>query len=46
MGIKVKGPDLRTIETVGLKLEELLKEMPSVDPSTVYAERIVANADR
>ncbi|MHC5146278.1 MAG: efflux RND transporter permease subunit, partial [Planctomycetota bacterium] len=42
MGIKVKGPDLRTIETVGLKLEELLKEMPSVDPSTVYAERIVA----
>ncbi|MEN8126994.1 MAG: efflux RND transporter permease subunit [Planctomycetota bacterium] len=42
MGIKVKGPDLQTIETVGLELEQLLKEMPFIDPATVYAERIVA----
>ena len=42
MGIKVKGPDLRTIETVGLQLEKLLKQMPFIDPDTVYAERIVA----
>jgi Cu(I)/Ag(I) efflux system membrane protein CusA/SilA len=42
MGIKVKGPDLQTIETVGLQLEQLLKEMPFIDPGTVFAERIVA----
>ncbi|MHC5123947.1 MAG: efflux RND transporter permease subunit [Planctomycetota bacterium] len=42
MGIKVKGPDLQTIETVGLQLERLLKEMLFIDPGTVFAERIVA----
>ena len=42
MGIKIKGPDLRTIEQVGLRLEEQLKQVPSVDPATVYADRIVA----
>lgn len=42
MGIKVRGPDLETIEKVGLRLEKLLKQVPSVDPSTVFADRIVA----
>lgn len=42
MGIKVKGPDLLTIEKVTLRLEELLKQVPSIDPATVYGERIVA----
>jgi Cu(I)/Ag(I) efflux system membrane protein CusA/SilA len=41
MGIKVKGPDLQTIEAVGLELERLLKEVPAVDPSFVIADRIV-----
>ncbi len=41
MGIKVKGPDLQTIETVGLKLEELLKEVPAVKSEAVIADRIV-----
>ena len=41
MGIKVKGPDLMTIESVGLDLERLLKEVPSVEPSAVIADRIV-----
>ncbi len=41
MGIKVKGPGLETIETVGLRLEQLLKEVPSIKPSTVIADRIV-----
>ncbi|MFO7890044.1 MAG: efflux RND transporter permease subunit [bacterium] len=41
MGIKVKGPDLKTIETVGLKLEELLKEIPSIKKQSVIADRIV-----
>ena len=41
MGIKVKGPDLETIERVGLRLEQLLKEVPSIEPSTVFSDRIV-----
>jgi Cu(I)/Ag(I) efflux system membrane protein CusA/SilA len=41
MGIKVKGPDLITIEKVGLKIEKFLKEVPSIEPATVFADRIV-----
>jgi Cu(I)/Ag(I) efflux system membrane protein CusA/SilA len=41
MGVKVKGPDLETIEQVGLEIERLLKEVPSVEPSAVIADRIV-----
>ena len=41
MGIKVKGPDLETIEKVGLDLERLLKEVPTVQASAVFADRIV-----
>lgn len=41
MGIKVKGPDLATIEAFGLQLESLLKEVPTVKKEAVFAERIV-----
>jgi len=41
MGIKIKGPDLDTIEKVGLDFERLLKEVPSIEPSAVIADRIV-----
>ncbi len=41
MGIKVKGPDLATIEAFGLELEEVLKQVPSVKTEAVFAERIV-----
>ncbi len=41
MGIKVKGPDLKTIEQFGLELEALLKQVPSVEKSAVIADRIV-----
>jgi len=41
MGVKVKGPDLDTIEQVGLEIEKYLKEVPSVEPATVVADRIV-----
>lgn len=41
MGIKVKGPDLETLERVGLQLERYLKEVPSVQPAAVIADRIV-----
>jgi Cu(I)/Ag(I) efflux system membrane protein CusA/SilA len=41
MGIKVKGGDLREIENFGLKLEEVLRRVPGVKASSVFAERIV-----
>ncbi len=41
MGIKVKGPDLKTIENFGLELERLLKEVPSVEAPAVIADRVV-----
>ncbi|MFP4367367.1 MAG: efflux RND transporter permease subunit [Bacteroidales bacterium] len=41
MGIKVFGPDLETIENFGMKLEKYLKEVPSVKPGAVFADRIV-----
>ncbi|MBZ0256542.1 efflux RND transporter permease subunit, partial [bacterium] len=41
MGIKVKGPDLETIEIVGLQIEKLLKQVPSVKSDAVIADRIV-----
>jgi Cu(I)/Ag(I) efflux system membrane protein CusA/SilA len=41
MGIKVKGPDLETIEKVGFEIERFLKDVPSVEPAAVFADRIV-----
>ncbi|MHC5074395.1 MAG: efflux RND transporter permease subunit, partial [Planctomycetota bacterium] len=41
MGIKIKGPDLETIEKVGFELERFIKEVPGVEPSAVIADRIV-----
>lgn len=41
MGVKIKGHDLETIEKVGLEIERLLKDVPSVEASMVIADRIV-----
>jgi len=41
MGIKVFGPDLATIEQFGMKLESILKEVPSVKAEAAFADRIV-----
>ncbi|MGL1885176.1 MAG: efflux RND transporter permease subunit [Reichenbachiella sp.] len=41
MGIKVYGPDLKTIEQFGLQLENALKQVPSVKSEAVFADRIV-----
>jgi Cu(I)/Ag(I) efflux system membrane protein CusA/SilA len=43
MGVKIKGPDLDTIERVGLEIERLLKkgEVPGVNTSKVIADRII-----
>jgi copper/silver efflux system protein len=43
MGVKVRGPDLETIEQVGLRVEEIFKsgDVPGVRTSAVVAERLV-----
>jgi len=41
MGIKVYGPTLETIESFGLELERLLKEVSTVQPEAVFADRVV-----
>jgi len=41
MGVKVKGPDLASIEKAGFQIERFLKEVPSVQASSVIADRII-----
>ncbi|MEN8248130.1 MAG: efflux RND transporter permease subunit [Bacteroidota bacterium] len=41
IGIKVYGPDLKTIEKVGLDLEKILQQVPSINGASVFADRIV-----
>ncbi|MFO7973151.1 MAG: efflux RND transporter permease subunit [Candidatus Hydrogenedentota bacterium] len=41
MGVKITGPDLETIEAVGLEIEGFLKEVPSVKADAVIADRVV-----
>jgi Cu(I)/Ag(I) efflux system membrane protein CusA/SilA len=41
MGIKVFGPDLKTIERFGLELEAILKKVPSVKTEAVFADRVI-----
>ncbi|MGC8657438.1 MAG: efflux RND transporter permease subunit [Desulfomonilaceae bacterium] len=43
MGVKIKGRDIREIEKLGLEIEKYLKEVPSIDPATVVADRVVGN---
>lgn len=52
MGIKVYGPDLETIEKTGIEIGNQLKNVPSVEASSVFAERgvgapyLLINIDR
>jgi Cu(I)/Ag(I) efflux system membrane protein CusA/SilA len=41
MGIKVKGQDLKQIESFGVQLESILKQSEGVKPAAVFADRIV-----
>jgi copper/silver efflux system protein len=41
MGVKVKGPTLEVLDGVCLEIERLLKEVPSVEPLAVVADRII-----
>jgi Cu(I)/Ag(I) efflux system membrane protein CusA/SilA len=41
MGMKIRGPSLEVIERVALDMEATLKEVPSILPATVTADRVV-----
>ena len=41
MGIKIKGPDLDTIQSFGYELEKILKEIDGIKQEAVFADRIV-----
>ncbi len=41
MGIKIKGPNLQTLEDFGFKLEAILQQVPSVKKEAVFADRVV-----
>jgi len=40
-GVRVTGPDLRSIEKASLDIEKLIREVPAIDPATVIADRII-----
>lgn len=42
LGLKIRGPSLDRIEAFGLELESLLREVPSIRPESVFADRVVA----
>ena len=41
MGVKVRGPSLEIIDAVGQQIETWLKEVPTIEPATVVADRVV-----
>ncbi len=43
MGVKIRGKSLEEVDKVGLEVEHFLKEVPSVEPSSVIADRVVGN---
>lgn len=43
MGVKIRGKSLEEVEKVGMEVERYLKEVPSVEPSSVIADRVVGN---
>ena len=41
MGVRVSGPDLNTVEQVGIAIENMLQDVPSINAATVFADRII-----
>ncbi len=41
MGVRVTGPDLETVSSVSVQIEKYLREVPSILPSSVVADRIM-----
>ncbi len=43
MGVKIRGKNLEEVEKLGLEIEKYLKEVPSIEPASVVADRVVGN---
>lgn len=41
MGLKLRGPDLPTLDRMAVRMEGLLREVPQISSSTVNADRVV-----
>lgn len=41
MAVRIRGASLEDLEQVSLQVERLLKEVPSIEPATVVADRII-----
>ncbi|MFB3903554.1 MAG: efflux RND transporter permease subunit [Acidobacteriota bacterium] len=41
MGVRVQAPDLKSIEKASIQLEKYLREVPSIRPGSVVADRII-----
>jgi len=41
MGLKVRAPDLETLDQVAVELERQLRQVPAIRPETVNADRVV-----
>ena len=41
MGIKLRAPDLETLDQMALRLEEHLRQVPEISSGTVSAERVI-----
>ena len=41
MGLKLRGSTLEELERVGIQIERILKRVPSIEPASVIADRVV-----
>ncbi len=41
MGLKIRAPDLETLDRMAVELERRVREVPAVNPGTVNADRVV-----
>jgi copper/silver efflux system protein len=41
MGVKIRAPDLETLDRMALRMESLLRQVPAIVPATVNADRVV-----
>ncbi|AFM24958.1 efflux RND transporter permease subunit [Desulfomonile tiedjei] len=44
MGVKIRGNSLEDLEKAGLQIEKYLREVPSIEPSSVIADRLIGAA--
>jgi copper/silver efflux system protein len=41
MGVKIRAPDLATLDRMALEMERILRQIPAIVPETVNADRVV-----